>query len=114
MFENPLESRKEFIMVLKKVMLANLDGQDLLDHVQKEKVARVALKLLKANKVKPEEVGLILRFIFNNGDELEPIEGLDLPQILKQSLRIIYSNMHNVPIVDLAFSLDCLPVLQDY
>ena len=54
-----------------------------------------------------------MRFVVNHGQGLKDVEGLDLIQIVKQALRIVYSNMHNVPVVDIAFALQCLPVLQD-
>jgi hypothetical protein len=38
---------------------------------------------------------------------------IDILNIVTESMRLIYANMHNVPIVDIAYSLQYLPILGD-
>lgn len=111
--ENPIESSNEFIEVLRKVMLTKMRGQELLNKTQVAQMSTAALRLLKANKIKPDEVGLVIRFVMQEFVVLAKVDSANIERILKRCLRHIYSNMHNVPVVDIALSLECLPLLHD-
>ena len=81
---------------------------------QKFIVGNIIIDLQEHNKLKIEEIGLVIRFaadLAEQGDE--ETEEVDCLLIVKQCLRTIYSNMQNTPIVDLAYSLHYLSVLDD-
>ena len=78
---------------------------------QKIIVGNIIIDLLEDNKLKIEEIGLVIRFAADLADE--EMDEVDCLLIVKQSLRTIYSNMQNTPIVDLAFSLHYVSVLDD-